>query len=130
MLFETKGNSADEIKAGERMAFNQFLMAHHRPTDFQSLLAMAPGYFSPGGLPPGLANPFAAFPRFPGGPPMPGDDFFGAGIHAPMLPPPAGASTVEDDGVTDDPKVELEGKDLWDQFHQYGCEMVITKCGR
>ncbi|XP_033112131.1 T-box transcription factor TBX3-like isoform X2 [Anneissia japonica] len=31
---------------------------------------------------------------------------------------------------TDDPQVMLEGKDLWDQFHKFGTEMVITKSGR
>jgi len=32
--------------------------------------------------------------------------------------------------VNDDPKVELEGKDLWEQFNNLGTEMVITKSGR
>ncbi|XP_069475321.1 T-box transcription factor TBX3 [Ambystoma mexicanum] len=32
--------------------------------------------------------------------------------------------------VDDDPKVHLEAKDLWDQFHKRGTEMVITKSGR
>lgn len=36
----------------------------------------------------------------------------------------------EDDGVQDDPKVTLEAKDLWTQFHSIGTEMVITKSGR
>ncbi|XP_014788761.1 T-box transcription factor TBX2b, partial [Octopus bimaculoides] len=31
--------------------------------------------------------------------------------------------------VRDDPKVELESKDLWEQFHVLGTEMVITKSG-
>lgn len=44
-----------------------------------------------------------------------------------LQPPP---SALEDDGVTDDPKVTLEAKDLWTQFHTYGTEMVITKSGR
>ena len=33
----------------------------------------------------------------------------------------------QDDGIHDDPKVELESKDLWDQFHQHGTEMVSPK---
>lgn len=37
---------------------------------------------------------------------------------------------AEDDGVTDDPKVSLESKDLWEKFHGLGTEMVITKSGR
>ncbi|KAF8787662.1 T-box transcription factor TBX2 like protein [Argiope bruennichi] len=36
----------------------------------------------------------------------------------------------EDDGVTDDPEVSLESKDLWTRFHALGTEMVITKSGR
>lgn len=36
----------------------------------------------------------------------------------------------EDDGVDDDPKVTLEGKELWEKFHKLGTEMVITKSGR
>ncbi|XP_008553988.1 optomotor-blind protein isoform X3 [Microplitis demolitor] len=36
----------------------------------------------------------------------------------------------EEDGVVDDPKVTLEGKDLWEKFHKLGTEMVITKSGR
>jgi hypothetical protein len=32
--------------------------------------------------------------------------------------------------VNDDPKVELEGVELWEQFHRFGTEMVITKSGR
>jgi hypothetical protein len=30
----------------------------------------------------------------------------------------------------DDPKVEIESKELWEQFHNLGTEMVITKSGR
>ncbi|XP_046738811.1 optomotor-blind protein-like isoform X2 [Diprion similis] len=37
---------------------------------------------------------------------------------------------LEEDGVVDDPKVTLEGKELWDKFHELGTEMVITKSGR
>nr|1H6F_A Chain A, T-BOX TRANSCRIPTION FACTOR TBX3 [Homo sapiens]1H6F_B Chain B, T-BOX TRANSCRIPTION FACTOR TBX3 [Homo sapiens] len=32
--------------------------------------------------------------------------------------------------MKDDPKVHLEAKELWDQFHKRGTEMVITKSGR
>jgi hypothetical protein len=28
------------------------------------------------------------------------------------------------------PKIDLDGKDLWQEFHKYGTEMVITKSGR
>lgn len=48
-----------------------------------------------------------------------------AGHHGHLVAPAA-----EDDGVVDDPKVTLEGKDLWEKFHKLGTEMVITKSGR
>lgn len=32
--------------------------------------------------------------------------------------------------ISDDAQVELEMMDLWEQFHDIGTEMVITKCGR
>ncbi|CAL1543193.1 unnamed protein product, partial [Lymnaea stagnalis] len=37
---------------------------------------------------------------------------------------------IEDDGVKDDPKVELEGRELWEKFYELESEMVITKSGR
>ena len=55
------------------------------------------------------------FPRLPG--------FPFAGVP-PRVPLP------EDDTVKDDPKVTLDQKELWDQFHKFGTEMVITKSGR
>ncbi|KOB79107.1 Uncharacterized protein OBRU01_01131 [Operophtera brumata] len=45
-------------------------------------------------------------------------------------PPPYAPLVPDDDGVVDDPKVTLEGKDLWEKFHKLGTEMVITKSGR
>ncbi|MCP9258874.1 CpTbx2 protein [Dirofilaria immitis] len=49
----------------------------------------------------------------------------------PSLPgPTAGTRITDDDGVIDDPKVELDDKNLWDQFCNCGTEMVITKSGR
>ncbi|KAK2579735.1 hypothetical protein KPH14_011078 [Odynerus spinipes] len=49
-----------------------------------------------------------------------------AGPHHPLVPP----HHPEEDGVVDDPKVTLEGKELWEKFHKLGTEMVITKSGR
>ncbi|EYC42269.1 hypothetical protein Y032_0537g3113 [Ancylostoma ceylanicum] len=37
---------------------------------------------------------------------------------------------VDDDGVQDDPQVELDDKELWNSFNSCGTEMVITKSGR
>ena len=47
----------------------------------------------------------------------------GFGLQPPGMP-------MEDDGVVDDPKVNIEAKDLWQTFHVLGTEMVITKSGR
>lgn len=49
-------------------------------------------------------------------------------LHPAMRP--LRALQPEDDGVIDDPKVTLEGKELWEKFHKLGTEMVITKSGR
>lgn len=35
-----------------------------------------------------------------------------------------------DEEVADDPRVTLESKNLWKEFHKMGTEMVITKSGR
>jgi len=32
--------------------------------------------------------------------------------------------------TADDPKVELDSRELWERFHELGTEMVITKSGR
>ncbi|XP_011503104.1 PREDICTED: optomotor-blind protein [Ceratosolen solmsi marchali] len=48
-----------------------------------------------------------------------------AGPHPHLVPP-----HPEEDGIVDDPKVTLEGKELWEKFHKLGTEMVITKSGR
>lgn len=52
------------------------------------------------------------------------------GNHGVIVPHGGPQPPMEDDGVTDDPKVTLEAKELWTQFHSFGTEMVITKSGR
>ena len=69
----------------------------------------------------GPTNSFATPSGYPGlYPRLPGFPF--GGVRPP--PPP------EEDHVEDDPKVTLEHKELWEQFHKNGTEMVITKTGR
>lgn len=46
---------------------------------------------------------------------------------AKLRPPKTGGT---EDATEDDPKVNLEARDLWTQFHKFGTEMVITKSGR
>ena len=48
-----------------------------------------------------------------------------AGIQRAMRNPPE-----PEPDVKDDPKVDLDGKVLWEQFDQLQTEMVITKSGR
>ena len=84
-----------------------------------------PPHLPPGFPPLGPTNSFSTpaggvpnggiFPRLPG--------FPFAGI------PPRGP-LAEEENVNDDPKVTLDQKELWDQFHKIGTEMVITKSGR
>ena len=84
--------------------------------------ALHPG-MHPGFSPLGPTNSFSTPAGFTGGmfPRLPGLPFGGM---PPRMPMP------EEENVQDDPKVTLEQKDLWDQFHKYGTEMVITKSGR
>jgi hypothetical protein len=39
-------------------------------------------------------------------------------------------SVVEEDGIQDEPRVELEDRELWQKFHPLVNEMIITKSGR
>ena len=51
-------------------------------------------------------------------------------LFYPTIPRHIRNAEPPDSDVSDDPKIELEGKELWDRFHQLGTEMVITKSGR
>lgn len=59
-------------------------------------------------------------------------DFLAAHLHHrhPMQMPAPLPGLEPSEGDTDDPQVNLESKDLWEQFHERGTEMVITKSGR
>uniref|UniRef100_A0A915Q1C1 T-box domain-containing protein n=1 Tax=Setaria digitata TaxID=48799 RepID=A0A915Q1C1_9BILA len=92
------------------MAFNPFLA---RPE-----LALLPPYLQPAPFP-SLPGPTGFFPRLP----------TEITEFTPSIPS-TGTRTTDDDGVVDDPKVELDDKNLWDQFCNCGTEMVITKSGR
>jgi len=43
---------------------------------------------------------------------------------------PSDAGLDEPGSTADDPKVELDSRELWERFHELGTEMVITKSGR
>lgn len=87
----------------------------------------------PGTLLPKINHPHAHHP-LAGHPYTTAEDVVLAAVaahnHHPAMVRPLRAIQPEDDGVVDDPKVTLEGKDLWEKFHKLGTEMVITKSGR
>lgn len=112
----------------------------HQPY-FQAA-ALAALASSPAGTHPHL-YPGALLPKLPphhphahhplGTPYTTAEDVVLASVAAHQLHPamrPLRALQPEDDGVVDDPKVTLEGKELWEKFHKLGTEMVITKSGR
>lgn len=45
-------------------------------------------------------------------------------------PRPAALCTGPVTGSGEDPRVDLQGSDLWKRFHEIGTEMIITKAGR
>lgn len=111
-----------------QMAYNPFLL--HRPSDYSGMNQLiAQANYLPGlaGFQhPGLAS--SILPKLQqsmGRGPITPADLLGYRHLQPLrsLEPP-------ESEVQDDPKVELEGKDLWEQFNNLGTEMVITKSGR
>ena len=107
------------------MAYNPFFL--HRPADYSALLAQQQQYLSnialqsPGyaaSLLPKLQQAMGRSPLTP------------ADLLHPLHQRQMRNMDPPESEIHDDPKVELEGKDLWDQFHDISTEMVITKSGR
>ncbi|XP_062393098.1 T-box transcription factor TBX2a isoform X2 [Sardina pilchardus] len=119
----------DPVYTGTTMAYHPFHA--HRAADFPMsafLAAAQPSFF------PTLALPHGALTK-----PLSDHALSGAaeaGLHAALGHHHQAAhlrslkSLEPEEDVEDDPKVILESKDLWDQFHKIGTEMVITKSGR
>ncbi|KPP77115.1 T-box transcription factor TBX2b-like [Scleropages formosus] len=119
----------DPVFPGTGMAYHPFHA--HRPADFPMsafLAAAQPSFFPALTLPPGALTK-----------PIPDHAMAGAaeaGLHPALSHHHQAAhlrtlkSLEPEEEVEDDPKVTLEAKDLWDQFHKLGTEMVITKSGR
>lgn len=118
------------------------LAASHPHQPYFQAAALAALASSPTGPHPHL-YPGALLPKLPphhphahhplGTPYTTAEDVVLASVAAHQLHPamrPLRALQPEDDGVVDDPKVTLEGKELWEKFHKLGTEMVITKSGR
>ncbi|XP_072271428.1 T-box transcription factor TBX3 [Pyxicephalus adspersus] len=125
----------DPLISGSSMAYHPFLS--HRAPDFamSAVLGHQPPFFPALALPPNGAA--LSLPGALAKPIM--DQLVGAaetGIPFSSLGHQAAShlrplKTLEpEEEVEDDPKVHLEAKDLWEQFHKKGTEMVITKSGR
>ncbi|KAK7882242.1 hypothetical protein WMY93_028416 [Mugilogobius chulae] len=103
------------------MAYHPFHA--HRPTDFPMsafLAAAQPSFFPALSLPPGALTK-----------PLPEHAELHPALSHHQAAHLRGIKSLEpEEEVDDDPKVTLEAKDLWDQFHKLGTEMVITKSGR
>ncbi|XP_067102975.1 T-box transcription factor TBX2b [Osmerus mordax] len=119
----------DPVFTGTAMAYHPFHA--HRPTDFPMsafLAAAQPSFFPALTLPPGALTKPISDHALAGA--------AEAGLHPALSHHHQAAhlrslkSLEPDEEVDDDPKVTLEAKDLWDQFHKIGTEMVITKSGR
>ncbi|XP_039518159.1 T-box transcription factor TBX2a isoform X1 [Pimephales promelas] len=118
----------DPVFTANAMAYHPFHA--HRPADFPMsafLAAAQPSFFPALTLPPGLSKPLADHAL---------SGAAEASLHAALGHHHQAAhlrsfkSLEPEEDVEDDPKVTLEAKDLWDQFHKIGTEMVITKSGR
>ncbi|XP_040207848.1 T-box transcription factor TBX3 isoform X2 [Rana temporaria] len=121
----------DPVISGTSMAYHPFLS--HRAPDFamSAVLGHQPPFFPTLALPHNGASLALTKPIM--------DQLVGAaetGIPFSSLGHQAAShlrplKTLEpEEEVEDDPKVHLEAKDLWEQFHKRGTEMVITKSGR
>ncbi|XP_067931774.1 T-box transcription factor TBX3-like [Watersipora subatra] len=139
MIYPAQVDAHSAAKLHSNMNFN-LLPALRRPTDFSvnSILGNADSASGNGvwpaarlapGLPPAhskLSDMFAAEM-------MQQQLSMRAGLDNSSQPPvptePTTPSSASGE-TCDDAQVELEGMDLWEQFHDIGTEMVITKCGR
>lgn len=105
------------------------------PVSMAGLAGMPPSASQNQGIPAGMSYNSAAslLPRFPHGYTSAEEAVLASAASAAAAAAhlrPLRALPPEDDGVTDDPKVSLESKELWEKFHGLGTEMVITKSGR
>ncbi|XP_074643725.1 uncharacterized protein LOC141900641 [Tubulanus polymorphus] len=107
------------------MAFNPFFLPRHSDYSVHSLLTHP--HYLPGVSLPHHGLPASILPKLQqtvSRTPLSHGDVLGQHLR------PLRTLDCSDSDVHDDPKVELDGKDLWEQFHSLGTEMVITKSGR
>ena len=116
------------------MAFNPFLLHKSLSTPFYGVL---PPLFAPASAPTLHTSPFAGFTK-------PSQElttssllhrraYTSQALHASRCASRENgvdAVTSAEREMSDSPRVELDGRELWEQFHEIGTEMVITKSGR
>lgn len=100
------------------------LMAGRHAPDFSFL----PPAYLPAALAMPHCHPSMFFPKS-GGPALT-SMYDRLPYGAAMSDCPPNKLTEPDNNEPDDAQVELDNKDLWEEFHRLGTEMVITKTGR
>uniref|UniRef100_A0A0K8TGN4 T-box transcription factor TBX3 n=1 Tax=Lygus hesperus TaxID=30085 RepID=A0A0K8TGN4_LYGHE len=125
MRYET---SHEVVTQPPEMSYHPAFLLH-RPTDFSVSSLLTGGS---GASPQAAAGPQAPYPLPLPCYPLPKHPYTTAEdvLQHPAMLRPLRPIQPEDDGIVDDPKVTLEGKELWEKFHKLGTEMVITKSGR
>ena len=130
----TKSMIQESVKPGPISPLHAVMSAYNQANMLQPRPSMDLSFFPPSYLPPALSMPHCASSLMynksttsPGG--------LGPAFDRSLcgnLPrePPQGKLSDTDDNEPDDPKVELDGLELWKEFHRRGTEMVITKTGR
>ncbi|TNN86767.1 T-box transcription factor TBX2-B [Liparis tanakae] len=117
----------DPIAAAAAMAYHTFQTHQPGALPLSAFLAAAqPSCF------PALAFPDVASLSQPLSEQAVPDAGLRAALGRPHPPVPSQSFTSlqTEEGLDDDPKVNLDSKKLWTEFHKMGTEMVITKSGR
>lgn len=150
MIYSTPVDALSAAKPHSNMNFN-LLPGLRRPTDFSvsSILgntetSTAGGMWPAGSrLPPGLSPLHSKLPdmlaaelmqqqlsSMRAGLQQQKNTQLSPSIESPSSTGSCPASAPNGGDSSDTAMVELESMDLWEQFHDIGTEMVITKCGR
>ncbi|XP_034406538.1 T-box transcription factor TBX2b-like [Cyclopterus lumpus] len=117
----------DPIAAAAAMAYHTSQTHQPGALPLSAFLAAAqPSFF------PALAFPDVGSPSRPLSEQAASDAELRAALGRPHQPvhPRSFKSLQTEEGLDDDPKVTLDSKKLWNEFHKMGTEMVITKSGR
>ncbi|XP_068457140.1 T-box transcription factor TBX2b-like [Clinocottus analis] len=117
----------DSIATAAAMAYHTFQAHQPGALPLSAFLAAAqPSFF------PALAFPDVASRSEPLSEQAASDAGLRTGLGRPHQPvhPRSFKSLQTEEGLDDDPKVTLDSKKLWNEFHNMGTEMVITKSGR